>query len=125
MLENIIELLKTGFIAILGKTGDFYTTISGSFNVWAILDILITTLVFWWIFSLLRSEKIKKVILLILVLTVLYLCSDIFDLTLLNLIVKYLAIMFVVSIPIIFNKELQIYFFDKKIKHNNRKLNDE
>ncbi|MFH1750011.1 MAG: hypothetical protein ABH837_03945 [bacterium] len=118
MLDNIIELLKVGFISVLGKIGDFYTTIAGSFNVWAVLDIFITTIIFWWVFSLLRSEKTKKVILLMLILTMLYLCSDIFDLTLLNLIVKYLAIMFVVSLPIIFNRELQSYFLDKKIKHN-------
>lgn len=120
MLDNIIELLKVGLISILGKIGDFYTTIASSFNVWAVLDIFITTIIFWWVFSLLRSEKTKKVILLILVLTMLYLCSDIFDLTLLNLIVKYLAIMLVVSLPIIFNRELQSYFLDKKIKHNDR-----
>ena len=61
----------------------------------------------------LKGEKAKKVIWLILILVALYLASNIFELTLLNLVTKYLAILFVVSLPIIFHQELQEYFFDK------------
>ena len=115
MLDTFIDILKTAFIAFLSKIGDFYNSVVSAFGIWAILDIILTTLIFWWLFALFRGEKTKKVVWLILILTGLYLGSNVFDLTLLNLITKYLAVMFVVSLPIIFNKEIQAYFLDKKI----------
>jgi DNA integrity scanning protein DisA with diadenylate cyclase activity len=117
MFENIVEILKAGLVSFLDKVSDFYSQVQGSIGWSAVIDVFITTLILWALFSIFDGPKIRRTAWLVFILVILYVSSQIFDLVLLNLVLKYLAIIVVVSIPVVFHKEIQEYFDETPKQH--------
>jgi DNA integrity scanning protein DisA with diadenylate cyclase activity len=112
-MSIFLEILKNAYLAFNEKIGDFFHTIETSIGWSAAVDIILTTVVFWWLYKILRGSKFRRVLYLILILIAMFVGSQVFELVLLHMITQYLAVMLAVAIPIIFNKEIQRYFKNK------------
>lgn len=117
-MSIFLEILKNAYLGLHEKVGDFFQTIETAVGIEAALDILLTTIVFWWLYKILRGSKFRRVLYLILILIGMFVGSKVFDLVLLHMITQYLAVMLAVAIPIIFNREIQRYFKNKDSDEN-------
>lgn len=72
-----------------------------------ILDILIVAVFFYWIYLFLRETRAMRILYGLFVLLILVAIGHLFDLILLNWILKYFMTMLVVAIPVVFQPELR------------------
>ena len=72
-----------------------------------VLDILIVATLFYWLYLFLRETRAIRILYGLFILSALVTVGRLFDLTLLNWILKYLTTMLVVAIPVVFQPELR------------------
>lgn len=95
---------------ILGITDQVTASLQGLRLTWqpfAILDILIVSILFYWIYLFLRETRAMRILYGIAILGSLLLIGRIFELTLLNFVMKYLVTSILVAIPVVFQPELR------------------
>lgn len=95
---------------ILGVTDQVTNLWSGlSFkdNPYTLLDIFIVSLLIYWGYILIKETKAIRIIYGILLLGILMLLGQVFRLSALNFILKYLITMIIVAIPVVFQPELR------------------
>lgn len=82
-------------------------SINVDFSIWAFLDILIVSLLFYWIYLFLKETRAMRILYGIIVLLLLFFASIVFNLNALNYLLRTLTTMFVVAIPVVFQPELR------------------
>lgn len=74
---------------------------------YAILDIVLVALIFYWAYLLLKETRAMRILYGIAILFLVFLLGKIFDLSALNFILSYLVAMIIVAIPVVFQPELR------------------
>lgn len=74
---------------------------------YAILDILLVGLIFYWGYLLLKETRAMRILYGIAILAIVFLAGRLLQLTALNFILKYLITMIIVAIPVVFQPELR------------------
>ena len=72
-----------------------------------VLDILIVSVLIYWVYVFLRQTRAMRILYGLLILVALMLLGQLLDLVLLNWILRYIMAMLVVAIPIVFQPELR------------------
>lgn len=95
---------------VLGISNEVVSAL-GHFNLYdnpfAFIDILIVSLLFYWIYFFLRETRAMRILYGIAVLGILLVLGRLLDLTLLNFVMRYLVASILVAIPIVFQPELR------------------
>lgn len=86
---------------------DSFRIVSGTGYLTFILDILIVGLLLYWGYVFLRETRAARILYGLVIIICLFALGNLFNLILLNWILKYLMTMLVVAIPIVFQPELR------------------
>lgn len=85
----------------------FFDNLRGVISWSLILDILIVTVLFYWVYLFLHETRAMRILYGLLVIVALSLMGHLFNLIMLNWILKYLMTGLVVAIPVVFQPELR------------------
>ena len=85
----------------------FWDSLKMSFTPYMVIDILLVAVFIYWIYVFLKETRAMRIVYGFLFLAVLGIIGRLFDLILLNWILKYLMTMLVVAIPVVFQPELR------------------
>lgn len=109
MLQDIQIFLANLLRSLTSLTDIFWSNFDlAKFSTWQIiLDILLVALIFYWILYFLKGSRAVPVIISILFLALLSFLAQALDLIALSWLFEYLATLFVIAIPIIFQTELR------------------
>lgn len=102
-MENIYGKV----LGLSDKADFFWQSISFRNNPFGIIDIIIVAVLFYWIYTFLKETRALKILYGLLILLLILFIARLFNLTALNLILKYFLAMLVVAIPIVFQPELR------------------
>lgn len=89
------------------KAVNYFSYLTPSLDWSLVFDILIVSIIFYWIFLFLRETRAMRILYGLILLLVLMAIGHFFNLILLNWILKYSMAMLVVAIPIVFQPELR------------------
>lgn len=104
MIEEFLKNIQNLFSSI---TSPFAYGFSFKSHPFAILDIAIVALLFYWLYILIRGTKAMRILLGIVVLVVVMMVSRLLGLTTLNWLLRYLVTILIIAIPIVFQPELR------------------
>jgi diadenylate cyclase len=85
----------------------FWDSLRMSFTPYMVIDILLVAVFIYWIYVFLKETRAMRIVYGFLFLAALGIIGRLFDLILLNWILKYLMTMLVVAIPVVFQPELR------------------
>jgi diadenylate cyclase len=94
-------------MGVSDKATYFFSNIQTILNWTLILDILIVAVLFYWAYLFLHETRAMRILYGLLVLVILTSIGHLFNLLLLNWILRYFMAMLVVAIPIVFQPELR------------------
>lgn len=97
----------TKILGIKDEIVYFWSSISFTQNPFFILDILIVSLLIYWIYIFLKETRAIRIVYGIVLLLLLFLISKALNLVALNYLLNALTTMFVVAIPVVFQPELR------------------
>lgn len=78
-----------------------------NFGLSVIFDVIVVAIIFYWVYLFLRETRAIRILYGFLILIIMMFVAKIFNLILLNFILKYLTTALVVAIPIVFQPELR------------------
>jgi diadenylate cyclase len=91
----------------MDRANYFLSGLRINFGFTVIIDVLIVTVIFYWVYLFLRETKAIRILYGFIVLIMAMFVARIFNLILLNFILRYLTTALVVAIPIVFQPELR------------------
>ncbi len=97
----------TKILGIKDEITYFWSSISFTKSPFFILDILIVSLLIYWIYIFLKETRAIRILYGIILLIILFLIGKLLNLVALNYLLNALTTMFVVAIPVIFQPELR------------------
>lgn len=101
--EEVLEKV----LGTADRTNYFLNNLDLRTHPWAILDILLVTLLFYWAYLLLRETRAMRILYGIAILSLVMLAGRILQLSTLNFILGYVLTALVVAIPVVFQPELR------------------
>jgi len=102
------DLFQRVAINFFEKIGTFWSSVSSSSRLpFVILDVFVVTLLFYWLYILIRETRAWRIFLGLMVILLVMLMSKILGLTTLNWIFKNFITALVVAIPVVFQPELR------------------
>ncbi len=109
-MEFLANSVADSIIYVASLAGEFWVNLQFSNVTWwqAVLDILLVTVVLYYIFALLRGSRAVKVLLGLIVISVVFIISKSLNLLTLGWLLDSFFTMVLVAIPIIFQKELRM-----------------
>lgn len=102
-----METLSGKVLGIAEKSSSFLDSLKASTTPMLILDILIVATLFYWGYLFLSQTRAMRILYGLLFLVAIAAIGSLFNLILLNWILKYLMAMLVVAIPVVFQPELR------------------
>jgi len=94
-------------LGIIERANYFFSGLKINLSVTVIFDILIVAIIFYWVYLFLRETRAIRILYGFIILILAMFLAKIFNLILLNFILKYLTAALVVAIPIVFQPELR------------------
>lgn len=94
-------------LGAVDRVSYFWDSIRMSLTPFMAIDVLIVAIFIYWIYVFLRETRAMRIVYGFLFLGILAIIGRLFDLILLNWILKYLMTMLVVAIPVVFQPELR------------------
>jgi diadenylate cyclase len=101
------SILSGKFAEISNTVIHFFSSISIKSNPFIIIDVIIVTILFYWVYLFLKETRAMRIIYGIIILAVIFLIGRWLNLSALNYILKYVITVLVVAIPIVFQPELR------------------
>ena len=89
------------------RTNYYLSGLRLNFGLSVVFDIVVVAIIFYWVYLFLRETRAIRILYGFLLLIVMMFIAKIFNLILLNFILKYLTTALVVAIPIVFQPELR------------------
>ena len=89
------------------RTNYYLSGLRLNFGLSVVFDIIVVAIIFYWVYLFLRETRAIRILYGFLLLIVMMFVAKIFNLILLNFILKYLTTALVVAIPIVFQPELR------------------
>lgn len=102
-----MEVVSGKILGVSDSTLYFWSNIKTISGPIFILDILIVATLFYWVFIFLRETRAMRILYGLIFLVIVMLIGQLFNLVLLNWILKYLMTMLVIAIPVVFQPELR------------------
>lgn len=107
ILNTLAELARTIIFQISQWSHRVLVGMEIEGNYWIILDILVVTFIIYWFLSKILESKAVRILYGIIIVIVLLLLGHVLNLLTLNWLLKYLSLMLVVAVPIIFQPEIR------------------
>ncbi len=94
-------------LGVSDEVASALTSISAAASPFAVVDIFIVALLFYWIYFFLRETRAMRILYGLVILGILLGLGRLLDLTLLNFVMRYLLASILVALPIVFQPELR------------------
>src|SRR3990172_7717450 len=105
--DTLTELSKNLLFSLTQWSSRIFATTHIEGNYWIILDILVTAFIIYWFLSKIMESKAVRVLYGIIIIILLLIVGHLLNLATLNWLLKYLGVILVVAIPIIFQPEIR------------------
>ena len=99
--------VETKVLGAIDRANYFFSGLKINFGVSVFFDILVVAVIFYWVYLFLRETRAIRILYGFIILILAMFIAKIFNLILLNFILKYLTTALVVAIPIVFQPELR------------------
>jgi len=102
-----LESMTSRVLGTVDRANYFFSSLKLNFGFTVFFDVLIVAIIFYWIYLFLRETRAIRILYGFIILILAMFIARIFNLILLNFILKYLTTALVVAIPIVFQPELR------------------
>src|SRR3990172_8834487 len=94
-------------MAAIDRANYFFSGLKINFGLSVFFDILVVAILFYWVYLFLRETRAIRILYGFIILVLAMFIARVFNLILLNFILKYLTTALVVAIPIVFQPDLR------------------
>lgn len=101
------ENLNGKILGVTDQISSYWSGINFGEKPFIILDILLVSVIIYWAYLIIKETRAMRILYGILILIILFLIGQIFQLSTLNFMLRYLVTMILVAIPIVFQPELR------------------
>ena len=102
-----MEIISNKVLGAIDRANYFFSGLRLNFGSSVFIDIIIVAIIFYWVYLFLRETRAIRILYGFIILILAMFIAKIFNLILLNFILKYLTTALVVAIPIVFQPELR------------------